>query len=347
MTAISDITSGTTGTTVVPGSRPSQPIENTGRDDRDDRDDPNHQGGGEKKKSLSGLVERLRARRLSRSGVFNDSVSRHVLSSPLQTFDSATTITPDVVPHVPVVPHCKISGLGGTTNETLSRPSRPRPAHADTADEERQTDGSLSGLVKRLRQQRQAEAPAQEMAESPYARPEMDHGSGRVWGDTTADGSSDAVDPLDLVPRSIGHDAMVAGLLAASRIRPVLVSEAMALTESTPSDPWRAGVAALQHVPCPSDFSTARWRRVQFDAAELLDTWGNEMRRLGWGLLDAFGIDPVAPGAAVQNYGLAALLNGGRVVEMSATEAAIVTTGGVRLVFRRRPMPGAVPLWLV
>jgi hypothetical protein len=98
-------------------------------------------------------------------------------------------------------------------------------------------------------------------------------------------------------------------------------------------------------MPPLEGFAPQRWQRLCLDCAALLDGWGTEMRRLGWGVEDAFGIHPTAPGVGVHCSGLGVLLNGATVTTMTETGATITRPNGVRQSFTRKPMPGAVPVW--
>jgi hypothetical protein len=109
--------------------------------------------------------------------------------------------------------------------------------------------------------------------------------------------------------------------------------------------PWVAGVARLQSMPPLAGFSFHRWGRVCLDCAELVERWGAEMQQLGWSVEDAFGIHPKVPGTAVQCYGLGVLLNGGKLVELTAAGATIERPNGVRHKFIRPPVQSAVPIW--
>ena len=108
---------------------------------------------------------------------------------------------------------------------------------------------------------------------------------------------------------------------------------------------WFAGVARLQFMAPPEGFKASRWRRLLIDAAVLLEEFGSELHRLGWSELDLFGIHPTAPATAVQCFGLAACMNGGRVEDVQADYAAIRQATGSILTYRRKPMLGAIPIW--
>jgi len=108
---------------------------------------------------------------------------------------------------------------------------------------------------------------------------------------------------------------------------------------------WYDGVARLQTMRAPLGFATARWRHACLDAAGLLDRHGAEMLALGWTAADAFGLHPDAPGAAVDCYGLALLLDGGTVAELTAEGARIVRPNGAELRMRRGAGRPSVPAW--
>ncbi len=95
----------------------------------------------------------------------------------------------------------------------------------------------------------------------------------------------------DFVPQKAPQAQMVAGLLAASRIRPTAKINAeppeLILTAKT-ADPWNDGIAKLQRMWALDGFTADRWELVQAGCAALLSDWGDEMRRLGWST-------PIAP----------------------------------------------------
>lgn len=124
--------------------------------------------------------------------------------------------------------------------------------------------------------------------------------------------------------------------------RPTVEAEA----EQPPgAEPWAEGIAHLQNMPPLPGFEAGRWRLVLLDCTALLELWGSEMRRLGWKTEDGFGINPRAPGASVNCYGLGVLLKGGKVVEMTATGAKVQCLSGVHQSFVKPRGLGAVPIW--
>jgi len=109
--------------------------------------------------------------------------------------------------------------------------------------------------------------------------------------------------------------------------------------------PWHAGVAHMQVMDPPPGFSVKRWTRTCLDAAGLLDTHGTELRALGWTATDIFGLHATAPGPAVGCYGLAMLLDGGTITELTAERARFIRPGGAVLQMRRGTGRAAVPAW--
>jgi len=101
----------------------------------------------------------------------------------------------------------------------------------------------------------------------------------------------------------------------------------------------------MQNMDPPPGFSTWRWTRACQDAAGLLDMHGAELLALGWTATDAFGLDATAPGPAVDCYGLAMLLDGGTVRELTAEGARIARPSGAELRMRRGAGRPSVPAW--
>ncbi len=112
---------------------------------------------------------------------------------------------------------------------------------------------------------------------------------------------------------------------------------------------WSEGLISLRSMPAPLDFAgiqTPRWGQLLPDADTFLNRWGDEAATLGWTALDLFGCDRVKPYARVDLAGLVLLLNGRRVVELSATGAMIEVHGGRYTWFtRRRPTPEQTVVW--
>ena len=343
-----------------------QPIDKLICPDRPDRPDRNGHIGGGRRKSLSGLVQRLRKNRDDISTL----ETRHV-HTPLSQHSFSDIHTSVEVGTV---------GAVGTLNETRAldpeewsgqgsgQSGQPPPGLMDSVGE----------LTSWLREEIDAKPPqpaagtitpvdlpavtdADWAALEASFRPSAD--SIDAWGLTEAEraeglarvratktpscqvGDLNDVDPIAWgVPQSIPHDVMMAGLLAASRIRaptaPVIQPQV-----AQSADPWAAGVADLQRMAPLDGFTSAQWAQIGRYAADLLRTHGADMHRLEWNAADAFGLHPDVLGRAVRAWGLAFLLDGGRVVDMTAAGAVIERLNGVRQSFTRRSGNGAVPAW--
>jgi len=109
--------------------------------------------------------------------------------------------------------------------------------------------------------------------------------------------------------------------------------------------PWHDGVARLQTMRAPLGFAPGRWSRARLDASGLLERHGAELLALGWTATDAFGLRATAPGLAVDCYGLALLLDGGTLAELTAEGARIVRPSGAELRMRRGAGRPSVPAW--
>jgi len=91
----------------------------------------------------------------------------------------------------------------------------------------------------------------------------------------------------------------------------------------------------------PGDVPPARWYAFLNDL-ESIEKSGlaDRARALGWSDTDLYGCDPDRPYARIDRAGLVWLLNGGRVVALKTDAAAIETSTGARLVYRRRKLCG-------
>jgi hypothetical protein len=109
---------------------------------------------------------------------------------------------------------------------------------------------------------------------------------------------------------------------------------------------WAEGFAALCTMPPPSGFSPERWHRVVDATGRFLDCWGAEAIRCRWSDLYVFGCHDTAPAARLYAMGLVMLLDRREVESIDPDGADLVTAGGARQRFRRRPLPsGTVSLW--
>src|SRR5262245_2916069 len=109
---------------------------------------------------------------------------------------------------------------------------------------------------------------------------------------------------------------------------------------------WAEALARLDPMRPPADVSPKRWLRFIDDCGRFLDSgWAAHAAKLNWHPLDLFGCDRERPFARVDHSGLLWLLNGRKLVALTADSAAIATPSGGSLTFRRRPVgPGRVVL---
>ena len=90
-----------------------------------------------------------------------------------------------------------------------------------------------------------------------------------------------------------------------------------------------------------------RWPRVQGDAARLVEGgWLERALALGWTAADLFGCDRRAPWHRLDRAGLVLLTGGHEIVELTKEVAALRTSTGSVLRFRRRP-PATPPVALL
>jgi hypothetical protein len=88
----------------------------------------------------------------------------------------------------------------------------------------------------------------------------------------------------------------------------------------------------------PGDVPASRWRRFLADCYAFESSGlAEQARALGWNDTDLYGCDPDRPYARIDRAGLVWLLNGDRVVALTHDSAAIETSTGVRLMYRRKP----------
>ena len=98
---------------------------------------------------------------------------------------------------------------------------------------------------------------------------------------------------------------------------------------------------------CPDRVPTDRWQQAVEDARCFLARWGEQAEALGWTARDLFGLTPV-PDKPHPSYrrlsrydatGLIWLLDGRRVVALTATTAAIQGPSGNVTVYRKLNKP--------
>ena len=104
---------------------------------------------------------------------------------------------------------------------------------------------------------------------------------------------------------------------------------------------WRAGLERLNREapPCPG-FRTWEWEEIERVVRHFMDHCAADAAARGWTALDLFGVHRTAGAAAVDSCG-ALMLPGTSVATVIRTDA--ITFG--HLVYRKRPMPLAMPVW--
>jgi hypothetical protein len=107
------------------------------------------------------------------------------------------------------------------------------------------------------------------------------------------------------------------------------------------------GVRAIHSADGARRIPPQRWPRVQRDAARLVEGgWAQQALGLGWTPADLFGCDQRAPWHRLDRAGLVLLTGGHEIVELTENDAALRTSTGSVLRFRRRP-PARPPLALL
>lgn len=111
-------------------------------------------------------------------------------------------------------------------------------------------------------------------------------------------------------------------------------------------------VLASLRSECPALIESEAWQRAVADAETFLARWGEQADALGWTARDLFGLQPVPerPGASFRRLarydhtGLIWLLQGRSVVALTAETAAIQSTSGGILTYRKYNKPALGPL---
>jgi hypothetical protein len=111
---------------------------------------------------------------------------------------------------------------------------------------------------------------------------------------------------------------------------------------------WQRGVSRLDVERPPKGVPQARWQKFVTNAARFLaGPFAEQAVGLGWLGPDLFGCDRDRPFARIDQFGLLWLLDGGRLVALTANTAIIKTSNGSLLTYRRRAVnePGRVLAW--
>jgi hypothetical protein len=100
---------------------------------------------------------------------------------------------------------------------------------------------------------------------------------------------------------------------------------------------WADGFVRLHPDLPPLGVPAWRWLRFVNDVGRFLDSpFCASAAALGWGPHDLFGCDHDRPFARIDHLGLLWLLDGGRVLALTANTATIETSNGSILTYRRR-----------
>jgi hypothetical protein len=152
--------------------------------------------------------------------------------------------------------------------------------------------------------------------------------------------------PDELRGRLRQHKAEIVALLAATELANVAAPVAQSV--GAPPREIADGVHAPLSAAGVKGIPPQRWPRVQSDAARLIEGgWLERALSLGWTAADVFGCDHRAPWYRLDRAGLLLLVGRHEIVELTAHDAALRTSTGSVLRYRRRPpaRPPVVLLW--
>jgi hypothetical protein len=153
--------------------------------------------------------------------------------------------------------------------------------------------------------------------------------------------------PDELRARVRQHEAEIVALLSAAEPADPPATKAP-VPESAADLPREIadGVRAMLAANGAHGIPPQRWPRVQRDAARLVEGgWAQQALALGWTAADLFGCDQRAPWHRLDRAGLVLLTGGHEIVELSTDDAALRTSSGSVLRYRRRP-PARPPVAL-
>ena len=115
---------------------------------------------------------------------------------------------------------------------------------------------------------------------------------------------------------------------------------------STERKVWHCGVQRLDIDRPLKGVPLGRWQTFVTDAARFLaGPFAERASALGWTALDLFGCDDSRPLSRLDQAGLIWLLNGERLVALTAETAVIQTGTGTRHTYRRSRQPRRVLAW--
>jgi TubC N-terminal docking domain len=151
--------------------------------------------------------------------------------------------------------------------------------------------------------------------------------------------------PDELRARLRQHKAEILALLSAAEP----ANDAAPVAQSVGAAPREIadGVHAVLTADGAQGIPPQRWPRVQRDAARLVeDGWVERALALGWTAADVFGCDRRAPWHRLDRAGLVLLIGGHEIAELTGDNAALRTSTGSVLRYRRRP-PATAPVALL
>jgi hypothetical protein len=158
--------------------------------------------------------------------------------------------------------------------------------------------------------------------------------------------------------RFVGFDSGIGRAFSRNELKPVIVvppdaatgwmdadEERAAIVENDGRAPraWAEGFARLDRARPPDDVPQRRWLQFIDDCGTFLDSgWPAKAAALGWGPLDLFGCNRYRPFSRIDHMGLLWLLNGRKLVALTAYSATIRTPSGSTLTFHRKLAERAV-----
>ena len=101
---------------------------------------------------------------------------------------------------------------------------------------------------------------------------------------------------------------------------------------------WVQGICDLLTMAPPASCPDARWQTLREDAYTFLRDHAARAHELGWSVLDLFGVHCERPWVRFDCMWLVPVLDGGRAMALSDTEAVIERPSGALVTFRRRVM---------
>jgi TubC N-terminal docking domain len=168
----------------------------------------------------------------------------------------------------------------------------------------------------------------------------------RLEGDTLQLAAPEPL-PEELRARLRQHKAEIVALLAAAEPANEVVLEGQPGQDLAGLPREIAdGVRAILSADGARGIPPQRWPRVQRDAAQLVEGgWVREALVLGWTAAELFGCDQRAPWHRLDR--LVLLISGHEIVELSGDNAALRTSTGSVLRYRRRQpaIPPVALLW--